>query len=350
MQKLLFVILLCGMLFAESTYEEKAREALKKITTEQIDKIKQTSNSTKSKDEKNLKGFVLSTHIKNFSDIPKSIDRDILRIKKQTELLIKSIALDIEINRGSSSALILDDNGNVSYSPNSNLPENLNNKREELLRANLNNSISIKSVSLAFLLLVDINKEVMEKALVAKDIKTKERLYMTQAIYVYEMSDIVLKLLDSISLDGKDTILKLHSDAKKRVSLNIKNIENQKIKAEDLKENGLISQKDLEKELSSLDLMAKATQRSLESWETIISKIGDQEKFLDNLKNKRELIAYKKSKAKLQIETLRDLRGVAELKDSIGSLDDIIDSVTKLDLLVLDEDTVSELLGYESDD
>ncbi len=79
-------------------------------------------------------------------------------------------------------------------------------------------------------------------------------------------------------------------------------------------------------------------------------KSGSQQAYLDNLKKKREIISYKQSKAKIQIETLRDLRGAASLRDSIGSIDDIIDAVDQLDLLVLDEKAVADLLGgYESE-
>ena len=344
---ILSMIISVSLLNAETDYEKKARDALKKITTEQIKKIKEQSNSTNSANEKNIKGFVLSTHIQNFSDIPKSIDSRIRKIKEDIRLLIKSIALDIEINRGSSGVLSVDDRGNIQYKANSNLPKNLNIKRKQLLESNLKNSVSIKSASLAFQLLVNINKDLKEKAKMAKDRKTKERLYMTQAIYIYEMADIVLELLDNLSLEGKDTIVKLHQDAKGRVDKNIANIEIQKGKAKDLKNKGLINSKELTKELSDLELIRIANERSLDSWTEIMKKIGTQQNFLNKLKRQRDLIAYKRSKAKIQLETLRDISGVASLRDSIGSLDDIVYSVAQLDLLVLDERTVSSLLGYD---
>jgi len=335
---------------SESDYERKARAALKKITTEQIEKIKEVANNTGSANEKNLKGFVLSTQISSFSDIPKNIDLEVESLKKQTQFLIRKIALDIEINRKSyRGVLTLDDNGQITYKSNTNLPKDLDRKRKDLLESNLKNSVSIRSASLALKLLAGINKDIIEKAKQAKDRKLKEKLYMQQAIYVYEISDIVLSLLDSISLDGKDTILKLHKQAEERVNNSISSLEKQKDEAKQLNREGLMSKKGLEKELSGLDLMEKANERSLETWKGVLKQIGNQQKFLDNLKSKRKLIAYKQSKAKLQIETLRDLRGVATLRDSIGSIDDIIDTVDQLDLLVLDEKAVTELLGgYEN--
>jgi len=95
-------------------------------------------------------------------------------------------------------------------------------------------------------------------------------------------------------------------------------------------------------------LIEEASKRSLHSWKGIFGKIGSQEQYLTSLKLKKEFIAYKQNKAKIQIETLRDLRGVATLRDSIGAIDDLVSTVDQLDLLVLDDHVVTELLGgYE---
>lgn len=348
-QLMLAAFLMSTFLKAETQYEEKARVALQQIATEQIIKIEQTSNTTSSKNEKNLKGFVLSTQIRTFSDIPKNIDQDILAIKKNTRLLIRQIATDIELhNNNNSGALSLDERGNVKYTPNPNLPDDLNKKREDLLEANLKNNVSVRSAYLALSLLGGINNEIIAKAKEAKGRKEKEKLYMKQAVFVYEISDIVLSLLNDLTLDGKNSITTLHGEAKTRVAANLKNIDVQKEKARQLKSKGILSQSELDKELDALSLMGKASERSLDAWKGILDKIGSQEKFLENLKQKKDLIEYKQSKAKLQIETLRDLRGVASLRDSIGAIDDLVSAVDQLDLLVLDDNAVTQLLGgYE---
>jgi len=294
---------------------------------------------------------VLSTQIQAFSDIPKNIDSEISTIKKTTRLLIRQIATDIEMhNNNNSGALTLDERGNVQYTPNPNLPDDLNKKREELLEANLKNNVSIRSAYLAISLLGSINNEIISKAKEAKGRKEKEKLYMKQAVFVYEISDIVLSLLNELTLDGKNSIVKLHKEAQTRVATNLKNIDTQKEKARKLTTKGIITQGDLDKELDALSLMGKASERSLDAWKGILSKIGSQEQYLENLKQKKELIAYKQPKAKLQIETLRDLRGVASLRDSIGAIDDLVGAVDQLDLLVLDDQAVTELLGgYENE-
>ncbi|MEA3434354.1 MAG: hypothetical protein U9R13_07195 [Campylobacterota bacterium] len=346
---ILSIVLYISWMNAETSYVDKAMEALKEISTEQVGKIELTANSTDSKNEKNLKGFVLSTQIKTFSDIPKNIDYEISNLKEETRLLIRQIALDIEAQKeNKSGSLSLTDTGNLHYEPNPNLPDDLNKKRKKLLEADLQNSVSIRSAYLALNLLASVNNEIITQAKEARGRKAKEQLYMKQAIYVYEISDIVLTLLNELTLEGTNSIQQLHREAQDRVNANIKNIAKQKKKAKALKEQGIITALELDKELSSLTLIAEASKRSLHSWKGILGKIGSQEQYLASLKLKKEFIAYKQNKAKIQIETLRDLRGVATLRDSIGAIDDLVSTVDQLDLLVLDEQVVTELLGgYE---
>lgn len=347
MRKLILSMAVCAtLLSAETAYVDKAMEALKEITTGQVDKIETTANSTGSKNEMNMKGFVLSTQIKTFSDIPHNTDKEIEQIKEDTQLLIRQVALDIEMNKENKSGqLSLDDKGNLHYAPNPELPDDLNEKRKTLLEGNMKNNVSIRSASLALNLLASVNNEIILQAKNAKGRKEKQALYMKQAIYVYEMSDIVLTLLNELTLDGKNSIQTLYTEAQNRVSRSLKNVAKQKKDAETLKNKGVITSAELERELDGLTYIEKANERSLDAWQGILEKVGSQEEYLKNLKLKKEFIAYKQNRAKLQIETLRDLRGVASLRDSIGAIDDLVAAVDQLDLLVLDDNAVTALLG-----
>ncbi len=332
-----------------STYELKARKALNNIVSDQIKKIHEQANSARSSDAAYVDGFTLSGDIVRFKDIPRKVDEQINLIKRQVYLLIKKVATDIELNKGTSGTLILNDKGEVLYLPNESIPHQIDVKREKLLRANLKNSVSIRSAFLAFNLMSELNKELTTKAQAEQDRKTKEKLLITQAIYVYEMSEMVLQLLSGLELEGTATIFSLHQNMQNRVNQHVHQIDAHKEKAKALKEKGLISEEALVSELNSLDLLIRANNRSLDAWTDILLKTGKQKEFLANVKMKKDLIAYKKDKAKIQLETLRDLAQTAELRDSIGSLDDIVASVANLDLVILDEETISTLLGYKND-
>lgn len=347
MKKIILGMTVClSLLSAETAYIDKAMEALKEITTEQVDKIETTANNTDSKNEENLKGFVLSTQIKTFADIPKNTDQEIEQLKEETKLLIRQVALDMEMSKENKSGqLSLDDKGNLRYEPNPDLPDDLNQKRKALLEGNMKNNISIRSASLALNLLASVNDEIIEQAKNAKGRKDKEKLYMKQAIYVYEISDIVLTLLNELTLDGKNSIHTLYTEAQNKVSRSLKNVAKQKQDVQTLNNKGVITSVQLTQELDGLAHIEKANERSLEAWQGILEKIDSQDKYLENLKLKKEFIAYKQNRAKLQIETLRDLRGVASLRDSIGAIDDLVGAVDQLDLLVLDDQVVTALLG-----
>jgi len=330
-------------------YEAKARAALQQIVQEQIADLKQTTNNTSSGNEDNIKGFVLTTHIRSFSDIPQNIDAEIKAIRERIRLLIRRVATDIEASGGNSGTLSLSEHGDIQYKSNPNLPTKLNQKRQQLMQANLKNSVSVRSAVLAINMLVGINDSLKQRASSAKTRQQKEQVYMTQAIYVYEMADIVLELFNNLSLEGKNTIETLHKDAQTRVDQRISDIDQQLQKAQKLTQQGLLSPAQLQQEQHTYAMMRQANNQSLDSWKKLIQQLSDQQNFLDNLQKKKALIEHKRDKAKTQLETLRDLRQVAELKDTIGSLDDLVTSIGELDLLILDENTVRSLLGYSID-
>jgi len=350
---------LCGILSplfaAESIeptddYETKARTALEQIVQEQIFKIKDKANNTESNHEDNIKDFVLSTHIRSFNDIGKNIDTEIQQLQSQIRLLIRHVATDIEISGGNSGALQIDENGQIHYQSNPNIPKNLDQKRETLLKANLQNSVSVRSAILAIKMLATINDSLKEQALHAQTRSQKERVYMTQAVYVYEMSSITLDLLNNLRLEGKTAIENLFQESQQRAITRSNNIQTQIDQAQALQQQGLLSPQALQKEQDSYALMLAANQQSLSAWDKLMKRLQQDDNFLQKLKKNQALIAYKRDKAKLQLETLRDLRHLAELRDVIGSLDELVATIADVDLLVLDEQTVRTLLGYNDAD
>lgn len=343
---ILGIALCLSFLKAETAYVDKAMEALKEITSGQVDKIETIANTTESKNKNNKKGFVLSTQIKTFSDIPQNTDKEIERMKEEVQLLIRQVALDIQMSKeNKSGALSLDDKGNLHYVPNPNLDDDINQMRQTIREGTMKNLVSIRSASLALQLLVDVNNEIIIQAKNARGRKEKQALYMKQAIYVYEISDIVLDLLNKLTLDGKNSIHALYKEAENRTNENLKNVAKQKKEAESLKNIGELTSVEFEQEINALTHIEKANKESMNIWQGILENVGSHEEYLEKLKSKKGIIAYKQGRAKLQIETLRDLRGAAEIKGSIGAIDNLVGAVEQLDLLVLDDNAVRVLLG-----
>ncbi len=335
---------------ADDDYEARARDALQKIVQEQVDKVKNKANTTESEHEENIEDFVTTAHLAKFSDIPETIDAEIQGIRRSVRLLIRQVAMDIELHDGNSGTLTVDDRGNVSYQPNPDLPKALNEKREQLMRADLDNRVSARSAALALKILAGINDSLKAQAANAQNSAEKRRVFLTQAVYVYEMADIVLELLDGLEMEGKPVLEELHREAEERVRQRGRDIDTQVKEVQRLEREGLFTPEQARREEETLELMRKASQAGLESWGELMEQVGSQEDFLANIKSKKDVIAYKREKARLQVETLRDFKSVVMARDTIGSMDDLVNAVADLDLLVLDENTVRELLGYGYED
>lgn len=331
--------------YADREFTKKSKKALDAIVKNQIEKLSILANSTKSSNSKNVKGYVLSSHIQTFSDIENNVKNEIDTMRYNIKTLIIRIASEIEVKNDSSGRLSIDEEGNVNYFSNKKLPEDINDKQENLLKANLKNSISVRSIELAVRLLANINSELINQGKSAKTKKQKEKIYMKQAVYVYEMSDMLLDLLNEIGLEGAKVIYSIYAETKNKVDNRLIEINEQKKKVDILVEKNFMSQSIGVKEKDSLALIQQANKKSLEVWDDILAKVGSQEKFLAHLKEQTELIAYKKENARLQLATLRDMRVIGEVKNTIGSLDKLVDSVSNLELLVLDKHTVKQLLG-----
>jgi len=237
-----FIKILISLLFVthihavetSQNYDQKAMIALTKITTQELEKAI-VDNGKINKD------FIGNTKIRTFADIAKNNDAEIEYAKKEIKLLIGQIATDIELHNNSrSGTLSIDDKGNILYTPNPNLEADVNKKREQLLIANMKNNVSVRSAYMALSLLGSINNEIIAQAQSARTRKEKEKLYMLQAILVYEVADIVLDLLDSLTLDGKNSIEKLHMEAQKNVAESIKDLKIRKEDAKRLYKKGLI--------------------------------------------------------------------------------------------------------------
>ena len=339
----LFIVLQFS--YAEKEFTKKSKKSLDAIVKNKIERISILANNTTSANEKNVKGYVLSSHIQTFFDIEDNIKYEIDTMRNNIKSLIIRIAAEIEVNNDSSGKLSIDEEGNVYYSSNKRLPKDTNDKQENLLKANLKNSISVRSIELAVRLLANINSELINQGKNTKTRKKKEKIYMKQAVYVYEMSDMLLELLNEISLDGAEVIYSIYNETKDKVNNRVIKINEQKNKVDSLVEKDLMSQLTGVKEKESLILIEQANKKSLEVWDDILKKVDSQKKFLAHLKEQKELIKYKRDNALLQLETLRDMKVIGEVKDTIGSLDKLVDTVSNLELLVLDRYTVQQLLG-----
>ena len=80
-----------------------------------IGKLHETVNNTSSPDERNLRGFVNSTEVLTFKNIPQHVDSEIKDIRKRIKTIIFMAATDIEQTGSSGKASL--EQGELRYLP-----------------------------------------------------------------------------------------------------------------------------------------------------------------------------------------------------------------------------------------
>lgn len=329
---------------SESSYKQDLIEkinAAEEIAREEIVNLHNTVNSTNSSDERNIRGFVLSTEVRTFKNIPKNVDEEIALIRRRIRTLIFHVATDIELSN-KSGRLRIESGGILVYED---LPENTIKKYERLMEAKRKNNVSIRSVQLAIQLLASLNKRLIAEAENEEiSIQLKRKLYVTQAAYVYEMADIVLEILDEISLEGKPILEDIKQKHEQRIQKRLSEMDSELKEIIRLKETGIITNNQATKHQKSYALLKAANQASLKAWEDLMNKVTKQENWLNQMKSQKDLIKVKRNLAKRQLETLRDILVIGEMFSLVDSMDDLVATIQDLELLELDEETVRELL------
>lgn len=341
--KIIFVIFTINFCYAASNdYAEKLKSKLddaEKIAREEFDRLHNTVNNTKSPDERNIKGFVLSTEVKTFKDIPENIDKEISVIRERIRKLIFQVATDIETT-GNSGKVKVSRGGNLDYK----LPDDAAKRLKSIMSAKAKNNVSVRSIKVSIQLLAAVNNSLMEDAKKEKNESLKRRAYITQAAYVYEMSKIVLDVLNSIELEGKPVLEKLKIEQEKKLNLRISALKKSVGKVENSLNAGKIKEQQAERLKESYGHLLKANEIQLEAWDDLMQKIGKQEDWLKSIKSEKDVIELNMDFAKHQLNTIRDMQVLAETMSLVGNMGELIKIVENIELLELDDKTVQKLL------
>jgi len=320
---------------------QKRLGAAERIAREELDRLHRAVNSTGSNDERNIDGFVLSTEVRSFEDIPDSIDREIELIRNNIRSLIFQVATDIE-RTGSSPGVGYDSQAGLRYQG---LPAQAVEKYQSIVNAKEQNNVSVRSVQVAIQLLAAINQDLMADARQTTDVQSKRRLYITQAAYIYEMADIVLSLLDDIQLAGRQTLERLEAENERRIRARLADIEAELVRVESEHAAGRLSERDAENLKKSYRLIVAANRTNLAAWDDLMSRVARQQNWLETMKQHAVSIELKRNAARHQLNTLRDIVLVGEIAPLI-SMDDLVATIQTVELLELDEEAVYGLLGF----
>lgn len=315
-------------------------EGLRTVVQETLEKIHDKANSTNSPDRRNITGFVLSTEVSTFRDIPANIDQDIQHLRESIRALIFRVATDIELT-GSSGKASISEGGVISYED---LPADAVKEIERLMDAKAKNNVSVRSVHLAIKMLTNLNKQLMTEAEKAINVQQKRKLYIMQSAFVYEMSDIVAEFLNNVSLEGKEELEKISNEHQQRINERVQEIDTLIGKVKQAQSQGAISAESAGRQENSYNLMKGANQQTLQAWQEFTQKISQQDNALQNIKSKHVAIELIRDNAKMQLDTLRDIAVVGEFHSLIGNIDELMATIEGLELLELEPETVRTLL------
>lgn len=279
------------------------------------------------------KNSYLSTEITSIKDIPDNVDYEIQSIKEQIKGFIFAVATDIE-KKGQSGKVTIKDSS-IEY--------------KQIIEAQKSNNVSVRSVQLAMKLLADVNNDLITKANEATSPKEKRHWYITQAAYVYEMSDIVLQVLNDIQLEGNEVINNIKSDNEGRARQRIQNAKEKLEKVERLKNQDKISSIQYTRWKTKAETFVSANEQILTAWKKVMDSIGDQEEWLIDIRSETVSVELVKEFAYDQLGLLRDTAILADLIDTIGPLDDLIQIAKDLPLLSIDSETIKSLIQIEYD-
>jgi hypothetical protein len=197
---------------------------------------------------------------------------------------------------------------------------------------------------MAMQIFASVNKQLMDEAKRADNVQEKKRLYITQAVYVYKLSDIVLDILSKVTLEGKETIEKIKSENEARISERIDKMNYELNQIKEGKSAGKIIEKEAVSYEKIYSNLISANQESLKGWNDLMKMVGNQQEWLLKMKNQTNSIVLKRNAAKHQLDTLRDVAVVSELMAIVGDMDELVAIVKEIPLLDLDPETVQELL------
>lgn len=323
-----------------SLTQAKYIEGLSIVVKELLEQLHTKANSTNSPDKRNIKGFVLSTEVRSFRDIPINVDQEIQSLREDIRALIYKVATDIELG-GNTGEIFVTPNGFVNYED---LPKDAVDEYKRLMHAKQINNISVQSVSVAIQMLSNLNQQLMQEAERAINIQQKRRLYITQSAFVYEMSDIVLELLDKVSLEGKVELERISQEHQQQINERMQSIDTAIKRVKQAASQGAISAEMAKVREDSYTLIKQANQKTLETWQEIMNNISKQNNALQTIKSKRIAIEIVRDNAKIQLDTLRDIAVVGEFHSLIGNIDKLVATVKDLELLELTPEVVSILL------
>jgi len=193
-------------------------------------------------------------------------------------------------------------------------------------------NVSLRSQALAITLMVDLNESLIRNIRSETDGRKRRELYATQAIFVYELADIIVEMLEGLENAGARSILALYQAEMNQIAAIVKRIERRSQAAQ------------------GNDSLAKGWLSALEetrtSWVSVLAIVQDQDRWVAQARTNRKHLEKTRDDASIQLAVLERTAILGEVIDSLAALGDLF-KVREIPLLKVDAKVVLELLNLD---
>lgn len=283
--------------------------------------LKQTAEKMMESDLNSIHKILLSegyniTSDLNISAIPSKTREEIVEIQKKMKYLIFATAKKIE--DGHDFKIRIDEDG-------IGVTEDQNKQAGRISDAIKTTNISLSSYGIAVNYFIDMNKPLIDAANNEKDDRKKLKLFIKQAIYVYELSAVIIDMIENLSTQGIEDLRQIHKEESDDIANMKKNI----------KEMGDDPQS--ENWLKALDAVEVV-------WERVLLDVEGQEGNIEDFNAHKEKFENIKKRAAMQIKVLEKTQIAKGVFDSIAAIKTVIE-IPDIILLRLGEEEIRTLIG-----
>jgi len=323
---------------------EKIRRKMKKMA-EQVGKeaINQHFQEMRRKIIISGNPFVEDSRALTSDDILKlsNIEENVIAQIESRKKAIKAIILNTagQIEAGENPTIIFDLGGEKFTTP------KVAQKEERLAKAFKENRISLNSLVLAIKATASLSKNLYQAANQESNAKKKLPLFVEYTAFVYEMSSIVIEVIQDFTLGGVEEIKTLYDERLKKVNSLKQRITEKLIRPyQVLLENKEITEEEYKLATKQYSEWNKALKVSLDGWKRVFSVIDDQDTWANNIKNKLAEFKRRKLEAGFQLEVLMEIDITRTMLAHLKGLEKLA-NLELPELLILDEETARDLIG-----
>ena len=213
---------------------------------------------------------------------------------------------------------------------------------ESFYNAVKDNNISLKSMKLSIDLLVDISKNLYDGALKEKDPDKKAELYIEYTCFAYELSDVVIGILEDFTPKGENQIEQEFDKQKSKVDEIKGKIQ---LRVENYRQrykSGVLTKEQFEEKEMSFDEMITVLEGSLDKWNILFDKLREQDEWAKELQTKSKIFIDLKEDAAIQLDVLSVLKSTMVVIQNFQTIEQITD-VADIPLLPVDINLLNDL-------